>query len=457
MSDESDELEKKFNLNNKKIGILGWGLENQALVGYLLKHKARCEITICDRRKDIIKKWISPASCGMGMTKKGMEMTKIKWQLGQKFNKNLEKFDILFRSPGWPIDCSGIKSAVRAGTALSSPMKLFFDLCSTKNIIGVTGTKGKGTTASLIYVILKEAGKRVWLGGNIGLAPFEFIDKIRASDWVVLELSSFQLEDMTVSPHIAVFTNFYPEHLMAADPNNPNYHKSLKDYWRAKVNVIKLHKNGDWTVMNNNLKFKILNFKLRSKIIYFKKSGLPSNLVGGHNEENIAAAAATAKIVGVKPGIIKKAVANFKGLPHRLELVRKVKGVQYYDDSFATTSEATIIALKSFARPIVLLLGGADKGADFKKLATEVKKRAKFAVLLNGAATSRIRRELLRVGFRPEKMKLAYNIKAALKLAARNAARGEVVLLSTACASFGMFRNYKERGDLFKAEVRKLK
>ncbi|MDO8667923.1 MAG: UDP-N-acetylmuramoyl-L-alanine--D-glutamate ligase [bacterium] len=476
-------------LNNKKIGILGLGLENSALIKYLLKHKVKCEITVCDARAG---------------TKNELPVF---WQLGSGYNKNLDKFDILFRAPGWPIDCPGVQRAlkiksplplhlgkpktrrvfIKGGRTLSSPMKLFFDLCPSKNIIGVTGTKGKGTTASLIYEILKTAGKKAWLGGNIGVAPFEFIDKIKKNDWVVLELSSFQLEDMTVSPRIAVITNLYPEHLAPADPNNPNYHRTLEKYWAAKMNIVKYQKpedkavlNYELGIMNHELKGKIFTFSARSqkancfwldeqkiKCKLNNHNSLPAcrqagsiihtSLLGEHNKENIAAAVEAAKIVGIKKADIKKAVANFKGLPHRLELAREINGVKYYDDSFATTPEATIIALKSFSAPIILLLGGADKGANFKGLAGEVKKRVKLAILLNGDATPRIKAELLKVGIKEDKTKLVNSIKAAVKAAGVETRPGEVVLLSTACASFGMFKNYKERGDLFKQEVFNLK
>jgi len=462
------------NLQNKKVAILGLGLENLALVKYLLKHKVKCEITVCDAREDVKAKnpWI-PACLPDRQAFAGM--TKVRWQLGKGYDKNLNKFDILFRSPGWPMDCPGIVGAknttppaplVRA--VLTSPMKLFFDLCPTKNIIGVTGTKGKGTTASLIYEILKTAGKRAWLGGNIGVAPFEFIDKIRKTDWVVLELSSFQLEDMTVSPRIAVITNFYSEHLAPADPNNPNFHKTLDDYKKAKWNIVRWQKKNDYSIFNFPCtrqdkqfsifkKIPISNYKVRSKKIYFNKSELPSKLIGEHNKENIAAAVEVAKIIGIKSEDVKKAVANFKGLEHRLELARAYQGVKYYDDSFATTPESTIIALKSFSAPIILLLGGADKKADFSQLAKEVKKRCKFVILLNGQATPRIKQELKKFGFNENKMKLINNIKGAVAIARQQTDRGDIVLLSTACASFGMFKNYKERGDLFKAEVGKIK
>src|SRR3989338_6677140 len=168
-------------LNNKKVGILGLGIENLALIKYLLKHKIRCQITVCDARLEIKNK------------------LPVLWQLGKKFKQDLDKFDILFRSPGWPIDCPGIREALKAGVGLYSPMKLFFALSPAKNIIGVTGTKGKVRTAS---------------------------------------------------PGVAVVTNFYSEHLAPADPNNPNYHKSLKDYRGAKMNIIKYQKLGDKTVLN---------------------------------------------------------------------------------------------------------------------------------------------------------------------------------------------------------------
>jgi UDP-N-acetylmuramoylalanine--D-glutamate ligase len=493
-------------LQNKKVAILGLGLENLALVKFLLKHKIKCEITVCDAREEIKDKtkdfWI-PARPNDAVGQASAGMTEINWQLGKNYNKNLQKFDILFRAPGWPLDSIN-NYQLRITNLVSSPMRLFFDLCPTKNIIGVTGTKGKGTTSSLIYQILKEsfvipakAGiqnfgfrvkpgmtkKNVWLGGNIGVAPFEFIDKIKKTDWVVLELSSFQLEDMTVSPHISVITNFYSEHLAPADPNNPNFHKTLKDYRDAKLNIAKWQSKNDYFILNSKLK----NIKVNSKKIYFKKSQLPSKLIGEHNKENIAAAVEVAKIIGIKSEIIKKAVANFKGLEHRLEFVKEIKGVKYYDDSFATTPEAAIIALKSFEQPavissvsekslkdgskkykgflpavemtkkqVVILLGGADKGSNFKQLAKEVKKRCKFVVLINGKATPRIKKELLKIGYGNNKMKLANNIEDVIKVAKSKAAAGDVILLSTACASFGMFKNYKERGNLFKKQVKSL-
>ena len=486
--------------------MLGFGIENQALIEFLLKKKINCEITVCDARKKYCGNAppLAPLFAKGGVARGGAFPRKnIKWRLGKNYDANLDKFDIVFRVAGYPLFSTEIRKAKKAGVEISSPTKLFFELCPTKNIIGVTGTKGKGTTVSLVYAILKkefgnrhsplsgdcDAAKRgdfnVWIGGNIGIPMFSFTDKIKKNDWVVLELSSFQLEDMTVSPKIAVITNFYKEHLAPADPNNPNYHKTLRDYWDAKLNIIRWQKRGDYAILNNNLKATppfVIAFgetppsplarprrrrwqnavaksgvAFKGRKIFFIQSNLASKLIGNHNKENIAAAVKAAKIVGVKNGIIKKAVASFKGLEHRLEYVRIIKGVKYYNDSFATTPESAITALKSFNDPIILLAGGADKGSNFKQFAKEIKKRVKFVVLLNGKATPKIKKELLKIKYPKNIIKLVNSIKDAVKTACENADKGDIVLLSPACASFGMFKNYKERGMMFKQEVERLK
>ena len=434
-------------LNNKKIAILGLGAENYAMLKFLFGKVKGAEITVCDKRSKEV----------LGDKYKELEK-KATWILGAAFNKKLYRYDILFRSPGWPTGCPGIREALKKKkTILYSPIRLFFDLCPTKNIIGVTGTKGKGTTSSLIYEIIKLAGKRVWLGGNIGIAPFEFIKKIKENDWVVLELSSFQLEDLETSPRIAVITNFYHEHLASADPNNPNFHSSLLKYRNAKLNILKWQKAGDLAVLNRRFGGKIGRRRSKSQLLYFTKSTLSSRLPGEHNRENIAAAETVARLMNIKPAVIAKAVANFKGLEHRLEMVREIKGVKYYNDSFATTPESTIIAIKSFKPPIVLLAGGADKGANFKSMAQAIKTRVKFTVLFKGIATPRIEKELKRAGYPKSQVKVVNDIKSAVKLAREKIGKSGTVLMSPACASFGMFKNYKERGALFKEAIKKIK
>jgi UDP-N-acetylmuramoylalanine--D-glutamate ligase len=432
-----------MDLKNKNIALLGLGMENHALARYLLKHKIDCRLTVLDAR------------CRSALLK--LPNKKIKWILGKNYDQRLSGYDLIVRAPGYPKNAKNLLKAKKAGVKITSAVNLFFDFCPTEKIIGVTGTKGKGTTASLIYGLLKKSGQQVFLGGNIGIAPFNFIDRLNKNSWVVLELSSFHLEDIKHSPRLAVITNFYAEHLAPADPVNPNYHESLKDYWSAKLKIASWQNSKDYLIANQKLKTRLKNSKIKSGIRYFDRSSLKSKLIGEHNKENVAAAVAVAKILKIKPSIIKRAVGEFKGLEHRLEPVKTIRGVKFYNDSFATTPESSILALKSFKQPIVLLCGGADKKSDFKQFAAVIKKKVKFVVLLDGLASPKIKKELFKNKFPENNLKPAFNINQAVKQAQSRAETGEIVLLSTGCASFGMFKNYKERGRLFKQAVNRLK
>lgn len=433
---------KITNIRNKKIAILGLGIENLAMLRYLLRQNIDSEFIICDARSEeqLGERYFEFKDKG-----------NISWKLGLEFNHGLEKFDIMYRSPGWPIFCPGVQEALAVGIKLESPMRLFFDICPTKNIIGVTGTKGKGTTSSLIYEILKKDGRDVFIGGNIGEAPFSFIEKINSDFWVVLELSSFQLEDMETSPRIAVLTNFYKDHLASADPNNPNYHESMEAYWEAKENIFKWQNDEGILIAGRRLKSKITK-----PAIFFEKSDLKSRLVGEHNKENIGAAVEVAKLLKIDEKVILRAVRNFKGLPYRTEFIKEVGQVKYFNDSFATTPDSTIIGLKSFESPIVLLAGGADKGSDFSLLASEINKRVKYLVLFRGPGSDKISKELSEVKFDTNKIVEVGSMQEAFEKIKNQTKQGDIVLLSTACASFGVFNNYKERGRLFNEEVSKL-
>ncbi|QQG52271.1 MAG: UDP-N-acetylmuramoyl-L-alanine--D-glutamate ligase [Candidatus Falkowbacteria bacterium] len=424
-----------------KIALLGLGMDNLALLKLLDENRAPADITICDFR--------NPEQ----LPKVKLKNLKVNYRLGAEFNKNLSDFSLLFRAPGWPIACPGIQAALKTGkTKLSSPLNLFLELVPTKNIIGVTGTKGKGTTATLIYKILQAAnqktGRRIFLGGNIGITPLSFLKKVRPQDYVVLELSSFQLEDIKTSPRIAVITNLFKEHLAPADPNNPNFHSSLKKYWEAKLNITRYSEN-KYLVVNESLKSQIKNEQLPGKIIYFNDSNLNSGLVGDYNRQNIAAAIEVSKILKIKAEIYQAAIAKFKNLEHRLEFVTKIKGVKYFDNSFSTTPESTALDLLSFKEPIVQIAGGADKGADFKPLAKVIKQKTDFLILLPGKGSDRMAAELKKINFPDDRLALAEDMKEAVSLARLQAGPDSVILLSTACASFGIFKNYKERGDLF--------
>ncbi|MDD3711498.1 MAG: UDP-N-acetylmuramoyl-L-alanine--D-glutamate ligase [Patescibacteria group bacterium] len=438
----------KTNFKNKKIALLGLGIENQALLSFLNKKYKNLDITICDTRS---------ASEIKNNIPEIKNYKNIKWKTGADFNKNLKEFSLLFRSPGWPINCPGIQEALEKGSQLSSPMNLFFELCPSKNIIGITGTKGKGTTASLIFEIIKNSGKKCFLGGNIGIAPLNFLKEIKKDDWIVLELSSFQLEDLHYSPKIAIITNIFKEHLSPADPLNPNFHNSLKSYLEAKLNITFYQEKNDFFIINKKLKNKIDKYQTLAKKIYFTKSQTPSQLVGDFNKENISASEQVANILKINKKIVKETIKNFNNLNHRLEFIRVIKGVKYFDNSFSTTPESTILDLKSFKKNIILLAGGADKGADFSKLANEIKKRVKFVILFPDKGGLRIKKELKKINYPCNKLAEVRNMEKAVKTAQEKAQKNDIVLLSTACASFGIFKNYKERGNLFQNEVEKLK
>lgn len=429
---------KLSSLTNKKIAFIGYGLENQALLRWLKKQKLKATYAVFDA-KEKPERW--PKN--------------IAWQSGPHYLKNLSEFDIAFRSPGAPLFLPKIKRAQKKGVLISSAMNFFMEMAPTKNIIGVTGSKGKGTTASLITAILKADQRQVYLGGNIGVAPFAFFDRLTAQSWVVLELSSFQLEDFQRSPRYAVLTNLFKEHLEPADPLNPNYHKSFSGYVKAKLQIA-VHSQNQYFFAPEKLRTRLDKYKTPGTKYYFKTCGYPSLLAGEFNKENVAAAVLVARQLKVKEVVIKKAVAHFNGLPHRLELIAQKKGVRYYDNSFSTTPESTIADLESFPGAIIML-GGADKGADFSLLAKTVQQQAQAVILFPGEASPRLRRSLISAGFPLSKIYPVNSMAAAVAQARRLAKADGVVLLSTACASFGLFKNYKERGDLFQKYVRALK
>jgi len=423
-------------LKKQNIILLGLGAENFFLLLWLREQGLAQSITI----------WDTLPKEKLGERYNFLIKDKnINWVLNKPL-PSLKPYSLIVRSPGVFLKPSVRKDITKK---LTGPMQLFIDFCPSKNIIGVTGTKGKGTTSSLIYTIIKTAKKRAWLGGNIGVAPFSFINQIKATDWVILELSSFQLQEVMTGPKIAVFTNFSPEHLSPADPNNPNHHITLNDYWRSKMNIVKA---SELLVINEKLRSKIK--KQKTKIKYFTASDLKSNLPGEHNKENIAAAVEVAKVLKITQPTIIKALKKFKGLEYRLEKVANKKGVLYYNDSFATTPEATQTALKSFTAPIILLASGAEKKSDFSKLARDIVKKVKYLALFKGEATTRIKKEVIKAGFKANHIVIANSMKEAIKKAQQKAIKGDIILMSPACASFGMFKNYKDRGKQFTEGVK---
>ncbi|MBI4079040.1 MAG: UDP-N-acetylmuramoyl-L-alanine--D-glutamate ligase, partial [Candidatus Levybacteria bacterium] len=385
-----------MDFGNKKIAVLGAGVEGFSSAVWLKKHGAK--VTLLDKNQ------------------------------GENYLEGLEQYDMIVRSPGVKLNLPQIQAAKKKGVEITSQTKIFFDLCPGK-IIGVTGTKGKGTTSSLIYEMLKKDNKNVFLGGNIGEPPLNFLDKISEHDWVVLELSSFQLQDLQKSPHIALMLMVTSEHL--------DYHKDIQEYIEAKRNILAHQSKSDYAILNrdypatnesdihtnaklfyvsrerevergcfvkNNkviirlplLKSEIRNPKSETNAKRFENSNLgivsrfdirASNLSsyrqardrevinvsdillpGRHNLENVCAAVVAASLAGVRLGNIVHVLKTFGGLEHRLELVREVLGVRFYDDSFSTTPETAIAAIEAFEVPEIIILGGSSKGSDFTEL-----------------------------------------------------------------------------------------
>lgn len=446
--------------SKKKIAVLGLGLEGQDVCRFLLKNGCK-DITVFDQKE------ISE----LGGAWKKYKNQGVDFKLGKDCLKDgLMSFDFIFRSPGFYRFLPQIIKAEKKGAIVSSATKLFFDLCPAK-IIGITGTKGKGTTAALIYKILKSEGKDVFLAGNIGQPMLELLPKLRLSSWVVLELSSFQLIDMSKSPNIAVVLFIAPEHL--------DYHKDKEEYFQAKTNIVRYQTKKDFAIFNadNIISFsfapltpaKAFCFSRKNKVngAYVKNGQIflfnqligsveRLKLLGSHNWDNVCAAILASFLAGAKLESIKKVVFDFRGLEHRLEYIRTKKGVEFYNDSFSTTPETTIAAIQSFKKPIILIAGGSEKGSDYTQLGREMVKSSVKVLILIGQMAGRIKEAALKAGFKGRIIENFKKMPEIVNLAFQKAKPGDVVLLSPACASFDMFKNYKERGEQFKKYVKAL-
>jgi UDP-N-acetylmuramoylalanine--D-glutamate ligase len=420
-----------------KVAILGYGMEGQAAYRYWNKQGA--DIAICDSNASVT----LPDG--------------VKAKLGPSYLEDLDDFDLLVRSPGIRPD------VISSSVPITSVTREFMAKCSAP-IIGVTGTKGKGTTSTLIAKILEVAGKTVWLGGNIGTPALDFLDLVKPTDCVVLELSSFQLMDVTQSPHIAVCLMVAPDHL--------DYHGRMDNYMKAKSNIFRFQTTSDMAVYNGNQPEveRLVQLSPGRKIPYGKPDGayikrgevyyleqkicsiVEVGLLGQHNLENVCAAvAATFDVIGqVQP--MAQAIQEFKGLPHRLELVGEVDGVRYINDSFAANPVSAIAALKAFKQSKVVILGGYDRGVDQQELAKAVKTENVRQVILVGQTASKLAQLLDGLEFRDYEV-VKGGMDQIVGVAARYAQSGDVVLLSPGSPSFDMFKDFADRGDKYKAAI----
>ncbi len=344
---------------------------------------------------------------------------------------------------------------------------IFFEQVKTKNLIGVTGSKGKGTTSTLIYEMLKAAGKTVYLIGNIGTSVLDVLGDVQEDDWAVLEITNFQLYNFPYSPHIAVCLMVTEEH--------QDWHPNMQEYVRAKTNLFSHQKKDDIAIYfaDNELSKQIAGSSPGVKIPYFAPPGAvvkdegvivvgqpeteviqtkEVKLIGEHNLENICAAVTTVWQIAPDLEAIRKVLVSFGGLPHRLEFVRELDRVEYYDDSFGTTPNTAIVAMRALIQPQVLILGGSDKGLAFEPMIEEAVKDRTRHIITIGQTGPKIEQMLRDKGF--NKITGGLGKMTDIVTEARRVAQpGDVVLLSTGCASFGLFRDYKDRGDQFKAAV----
>ena len=452
-------------LAGKRVTVMGLGLLGGGVgVARFLAHQG-ARVTVTDLKDE--------ATLAQSVAR--LDGLPVTFHLGAHQDSDFTDADIVVVNPAVPSDSPFLAKAREAGVRLETEINLFFKLCPAP-IVGVTGSNGKSTTASLLYHLLAVGVRRPWLGGNIGRSLLEELDDIRPDDWVVLELSSFQLERLEptgLSPAVSVVLNLSRNHL--------DRHPTLRAYARAKKPILLNQRKGDAALLNADCHRVSTWGKVgRGRKLFFSIAGpvergawvegdqalwragagaeplftrADLRLRGPHNLANALAAAGAAMLCGLPPAAIGPRLAEFRPLEHRLEFVRSLDGVGYYNDSKATTPEAAIVALRSFEEPVVLIAGGYDKHLPFRKMGAEVGQRVRAALLL-GATAEKLRRAIAAGG--PAPTRIVPDLAVAVREARALARPGDVVLLSPACASYDMFENFEERGRAFKRLVAEL-
>ena len=464
MEYKNEKLEEFNNfLDGKQVAIIGMGVSNIPLLDYFYDKNAKVTVFSTNVLSDEIMEKINKY--------------RYEVELGEDNLSRLKGFDIIFRSPSALPTKHEFQSAVKKGAILTSEIEMVLKLAPCK-IIGVTGTEGKTTTTSLIYEICKKAGYNCFLGGNIGKPIFTKINQMKPEDIVILELSSFQLMGMTVSPNIAVVTNIFPDHL--------NVHKSYEEYQDAKKSIYRNQTEEGIVILNKDneitekfadeVKGKTIFFsstkKLKNGYVYDREDGFIKKCTDGkcekilnkndiklrgvHNYENICSALAATETVASKEAQIE-AVKNFKGVEHRLEFVREIDGVKYYNDSIGTSPASTIAGLNAFDENIILLAGGSDKGLDYKEIGEVIAKKV-GTLILTGPTAQKIEEATKQALSEEKNIEIIHtnNLEESVKVAKEKAKEGDIVLLSPASASFDAFKNFEERGKYFKTLVNNL-
>jgi len=424
------------------LGLLGRGLADARFLAEI-----GAEVTVTDLKKE---KELKPSL-------KLLKGLPIKFVLGKHRERDFKNCDYLIRNPAVPLNSAYIKIAKKAGVKIYMDEALFA-LYAPVKIIGVTGTRGKTTTATLIYQIIKKAGLRVYLAGNIlGLATLPLLRNIRQGDWVVMELSSWQLQGFAKikkSPHIGVITSIFPDHL--------NRYSSMETYIDDKKTIFRFQKKGDYLILNQDQKItrEFGKEALVSKLVGFSQKDIPEDwqlkIIGQHNHLNAAAACRVAQLLGINKSVVKEVIEEFPGVEYRLEIKRRLKGVTFVNDTTSTTPAALEAGLRAFDRPIILIAGGARKNLPLKKVAKTTVQKAKKIVLLKGSGTEEFKKMIIKFGGKEQIVGLFDNLKQAVFFAFSQAQSGEIVLFSPGFASFGMFKNEFDRGEQFNRIVEQL-
>ncbi len=447
-------VEYKGSLKNKKISVIGIGVSNVPLIRFLIEGGAT--VTAHDRKNADALGEIYAELSGLG----------VRFVLGDDYLKNIPlETEVIFKTPGLRGDVPELLAAKEKGIEVTSEMELFFELCPC-DIIAVTGSDGKTTTTTLIGEMLKAEGYTCHIGGNIGKPLVAELENMKETDKAILELSSFQLFSMKKSPKVAVITNVTPNHL--------DWHKDFDEYIESKKNIMKFQGEDDILVTNgaNDITRKIGEeavaqwrcfssasdalVHIEDECVFYGAEPVLKvddiRIPGKHNVENYMAAIAATRDY-VSTATVEKVAKNFGGVAHRIEFVRELDGVKYYNDSIASSPARTTAGLKSFENKVILIAGGYDKKIPFDEFGEVVNTYVKKLVLV-GATSEKIEAAVKNAGnFEDIQMFRETDFEAAINTARRCAEAGDVVLLSPACASFDLFENFEVRGNTFKKIV----
>lgn len=433
---------KLNDLKDKSILILGLGREGLSVLNFLQKNFPSKKVDVADQKE-------------YTSLPKNVDKT----YFGEDYLKSLTNYDVIIKSPGIPY-FEEIKKAKDEGKIITSSTSIFLSNCQGR-VIGVTGTKGKSTTSSLIYEVLKVGGLDVHLIGNIGTPALDFLEKDSKDTIFVYELSSFQLEDLNLSPHIAVITNIYPEHL--------DHHGNFGLYFEAKNNITKFQTKDDYLIYNEDVKEfeEVVNLSKAKKIPFSKKDiKIIENLItkdelpllGDFNILNIMPAVLIARELKIPDEKIVEGIINFIPLPHRLEYVGEFEGIRFYNDSLSTIPQATIAALSAFGSKVqTLIAGGFDRGVDYDVLGQEITNLKIKNLILFPTTGKKIWKEVCRAQkdetLRPKKFDVS-TMEEAVRIAYQHTSKGKICLLSPGSSSFNLFKDYEDRGNQFKKYVK---